>query len=530
MLELYSKLLKQKLTLSCLFSAFIVSTLCFFFFPRWETNDDVFMSMIAHGFGAMEKGSPNLFFSNVLWGYIVRAIPSIGGVLGYSIATLLAVFLGVWSIVYFLLYLNVGYLCAFLIGSLISIRPILFPQFTITAGLLSVASLIGFYVCFKNESKVLLIVSFILLFLAYLIRKEELILIFGVGIPLIFVSFIRCRKFQKPFLLLLLIAIPSIEMIDRFSYQDQNWTYVKDFLKGIGPIVNSGKGAVLKKESQLLKEFQFSVNDISLVENWFFGDPEIVAPRKLINMLSAIRQDNSLSIKWGLDALRGLKKMNPLFGLSVILFFVFLNLRLSIMWAMLVLSVFALGSIGAYDHARVFIPIQFLAVIGPFCFSNFKKNPKQHYLVIFILFWATGAEFIKYRNDSLYFKKRIIEIKKDSSKLPREAFLNWGAALPVEDLYHVLSNDIEVRKLSLISLGWGTWFPNSLSKRLFESSTNLKSLLMSEQGVALVAFDKEIPLLATYCQERLNRSLIILQETKTNFFTIRKVRCGNPVN
>lgn len=75
MLELYSKLLKQKLALSCLFSLFIVSALCFSFFPRWETNDDVFMSMIAHGFGAMEKGSPSLFFSNVLRGYIVRAIP-----------------------------------------------------------------------------------------------------------------------------------------------------------------------------------------------------------------------------------------------------------------------------------------------------------------------------------------------------------------------------------------------------------------------------------------------------------------------
>lgn len=69
-------------------SASFVLTLCFFFEPRWETNDDVGMSMVAHGYGIAAIGSPNLIFSNVVWGYLVRLIPQIDGVLGYSVVTI----------------------------------------------------------------------------------------------------------------------------------------------------------------------------------------------------------------------------------------------------------------------------------------------------------------------------------------------------------------------------------------------------------------------------------------------------------
>lgn len=38
--------------------------------------------------GLAAYGSSHLIFSNVLWGYLVRAIPAINGVLGYSLATM----------------------------------------------------------------------------------------------------------------------------------------------------------------------------------------------------------------------------------------------------------------------------------------------------------------------------------------------------------------------------------------------------------------------------------------------------------
>lgn len=56
-----------------------VFILCIFFEPRWVTNDDVGMSMVAHGYGIAAVDMPNLVFSNVIWGYLVRVIPQING-------------------------------------------------------------------------------------------------------------------------------------------------------------------------------------------------------------------------------------------------------------------------------------------------------------------------------------------------------------------------------------------------------------------------------------------------------------------
>jgi hypothetical protein len=65
-------------------SGSLVLMLCTLLEPIWETNDDVQLSMIAHGYGVVTTGSPKLVFSNVLWGYVIRSIPEINGTLGYS--------------------------------------------------------------------------------------------------------------------------------------------------------------------------------------------------------------------------------------------------------------------------------------------------------------------------------------------------------------------------------------------------------------------------------------------------------------
>ena len=61
-------------------SATFVVLLCFLFELRWETNDDIAMSMVAHGYGIASIGSPNIVFSNVVWGYLVRLLPEINGI------------------------------------------------------------------------------------------------------------------------------------------------------------------------------------------------------------------------------------------------------------------------------------------------------------------------------------------------------------------------------------------------------------------------------------------------------------------
>lgn len=46
----------------------LVGLICGLFQPAWESNDDVAMSMVAHGCGGAAHGTPTLIFSNVVWG------------------------------------------------------------------------------------------------------------------------------------------------------------------------------------------------------------------------------------------------------------------------------------------------------------------------------------------------------------------------------------------------------------------------------------------------------------------------------
>ena len=59
----------SRLMLDIFISVVFVFTLCFFFDPHWETNDDIAMSMVVHGYGIASVGMPNLVFSNIVWGH-----------------------------------------------------------------------------------------------------------------------------------------------------------------------------------------------------------------------------------------------------------------------------------------------------------------------------------------------------------------------------------------------------------------------------------------------------------------------------
>ena len=52
--------------LAFLWVATLIVLLCLAFDPRWESNDDVAMSKVAHGYGLAAYGSSHLIFSNVL--------------------------------------------------------------------------------------------------------------------------------------------------------------------------------------------------------------------------------------------------------------------------------------------------------------------------------------------------------------------------------------------------------------------------------------------------------------------------------
>jgi len=53
--------------------------------PRWETNDDVAMAMVAHGFGIAAHPSPHIVFSNSIWGFVAQALHRLTPLPGYTL-------------------------------------------------------------------------------------------------------------------------------------------------------------------------------------------------------------------------------------------------------------------------------------------------------------------------------------------------------------------------------------------------------------------------------------------------------------
>ena len=77
-----------------------------------------------------------LGFSNLLWGYFVRSLPSVAGLLGYSVATFASLIAIGIAILYGLRSSTRDWLVSIALLCGVLVLPVLFPQFTVNAGLL----------------------------------------------------------------------------------------------------------------------------------------------------------------------------------------------------------------------------------------------------------------------------------------------------------------------------------------------------------------------------------------------------------
>lgn len=89
----------------------------------------------------------------------------------------------VFLVAYFLIRLGAGYFVAFLAVSLVLVRPALFPQFTVIAGLLTVAAVIGSQLYARSGGRGILVASCALVFVAFLVRQLEAALVLAVAAP-----------------------------------------------------------------------------------------------------------------------------------------------------------------------------------------------------------------------------------------------------------------------------------------------------------------------------------------------------------
>jgi MFS family permease len=509
-------------------TAALIATLCFMFKPCWETNDDVAMSMVAHGYGLAAYSSPQLIFSNVLWGYLVRGLPTIDGVLGYSLATMIGLLVMAWAMLYFLLRLGAGYLVGLLGVALLLARPTLFPQFTINAGLLTAAAIIGWLVHARFGDLRSLVTACLLAFFGYLVRSQEFFLVLGVALPFLSWRMLREQRHVQIALLLLGVAIASAAALDHWSYSGSEWQHFWELNAARAPFTDFGVGEHLKQRPEIMAHHGYSQNDVGLIAGWFFVDPQIADPKSLKAMLTELgrlpMQESRVQSGWAAIQTLTAPALLPLLLPAVFLFVMAPRWSAALAWTLCLAALFAMGATGRPGVLRVYVPLVSLLLVAPLVIEGSKEGVHQWMTVLMLLLACIGNASLLI--PEAWNSERVVQlVQKDIKDLPAEPIVSWGDAFPFEFSFPVLSTDTNPRDILLYSLGGFTHAPFSLSSAEQRAGRGMIERLRTPEGVPIIASQQSLELLRMYCRERLNAQFRESAMHQAPLVSVQRVWC-----
>ena len=492
----------------------------------WEANDDVGMSMVAHGYGIASVGSPNLMFSNIFWGYLVRSIPTINGTLGYSIATL-GVLIAVGTVLLSGLYrFNAGLVESLTVFVLVLLRPVLFPQFTINAGLLAVAAVMCLQLYAKGNNFYVLLLGFLLAFAGWLVRSIEFILVFCVALPVLpWRKIASDRPIQIGFSILALVLGVSFSL-DRQAQEGQEWKVFKELNPVRAAYTDFGAHKILKLHPDILDRYNYSINDINLISNWFFVDSRLSNPNNLKAMLaeagSLTKQDYYLANGYkSIDALLN-PKILPLVFVALFLAVIKFNLKVTASWGLFIMAIFALGVLGRPGIMRVYYPVISLLIIASFLAEN-TPNWRNR-LGVCALILAAISNTSQVISESERFGIAAESIRNNLIDFPNSAVIVWSTGFPFESVCPVLGATPAMH-YRLYGMGVLTFAPFSVSYAEQKAGRGFLDLLASKNGVPIIASGDNIKLLETYCKEHHNGQLKDLSKQYYGAVVMNHLRC-----
>lgn len=511
--------------LASITSVILFASLLGVFTAYWETNDDVGMSMVAHGYGIASSSSSHLLFSNVLWGYLVRALPDLGWMRGYSIGSLAALMFATWGIGYFLLRLHLEYRVVGLAMVLLLARPILFPQFTINAGLLAVAAVLGWQVHARDGDRHSLIIASLSAFLGYLVRDIEFFFVLVVAAPLLPWRQIRSSVSLRIAFGLLLLLIVAAATVDHLAYQTPAWKAYQELNRARAPYTDFNAGSYIKSRPDVMARYGYSRNDIDLISDWFFVDPRIADPQSLTGMLTDAGFVRSSIRNWrsSLIAIRHLfaPALLPMVVCCLLLLAMRPSWTAGAAWLVFLAALGAMGALGRPGLSRVDLPVIGLLLLEVLVS---RRDLLRERLPLAFLSIACLANLLILLPQSVSAADKAQRAQRELRSLPAESLVVWGAALPYESLYPPYGPAAN-GDLRIYGLGTSTKAPFSEATAEEAAGSGMLQRLLSPAGIPIVLTSDSLELLRTYCVEHDSRQLKIIDVDQGSVFTARRIRC-----
>ena len=510
--------------------------LCRAFSPRWQTNDDIGMSMIAHGYGSVPTGSPLLGFSNVLWGYFVRSLPQVGGLLGYSVATYASLAAVGIAILYGLRMSTRDWLVSLALLCGVLVLPVLFPQFTVNAGLLMLAALVCWRTFDLRGGLPWLLCGCVLAFASFLVRGNEAFLVFVIGCPLLpWRRLLRNRTVRFAGIGLVL-AVGMAMFANRQAYQGQEWQAFKAFNQLRLRITDYGGGKALFNSPELLERHGFSQNDISLLRTWFFVDPTIADPQRLKPLLEQLppRYANDYTLQRGLRGIRALGQpaLLPLLLGGLLLALLYPDRRTLASWLLFIASILAVSIMLRPVMLRVSLPLASLLFLAPFIANpSICSGPGwRGRLAKGVVVAAVVAVMTHAFSASISAEAHDAPIQSAAQDLLHEPIVVWGREYPFQSLYRPLQHADALRADRIEVFGVSTLAPYSRSAIEQAKGNGFIRRLQAPGGVLMATGRVPLGYLETFCRERLGGDLLRLQNKRYGTVYLNRVRCSVPAD
>lgn len=484
-----------------------VLALCATHPPRWETNDDVGMAMVAHGYGMAASGSPNLIFSNVVWGHIVRLVPSLGGISGYAVATFAVLVAVGTALLYGLRRLGHGWWLGGCVVAFLLVRPVLLPQFTVNAGLMAVAAVICLNVYAQARQMQWLWLGVGLLFLSAMVRSHECMLVMLVALPLLPWRALARGHAPRWAFAVLALALLAAAWLDWQAYRAPEWKDFNDLNLVRAAFTDFGAGQHLIARPEILDRYGYTANDLALLGNWFFSDPRLADPMSLKAMLADVGflalRTNALASGW--EGVRALWQPDLRVSLAAALSLGLLlpNRKVAATWLLCIAAVFMMGLLGRPGVLRVYVPLMALLAVAPLLFNDAERHRRRPVVFATVVLAAVvGAWMAVGLWQALQHKDE--QARRELDSMPSGSIVVWGAAFPFEAVYPPFSNAAVRERYRLYSLGAFTLVPGTVARQEDQAGRGFVSLLQRKEGVAIFAFESHLRWLDVYCSQRLH--------------------------
>lgn len=526
-----------QLILSMMWAIGLTATAYIVYSPVFQTNDDVTMAMRVHGFGQFASATPYIVYSNILWGVLLYALPSIAGYLAYAWVTMVLMFCISWGITYFLLRGPVPAGIALLLSTAVLIEPLLSPQFTVTAGLCAVVCMLAAQRFRTAPSPWLIGVIVLSAMAAILVRIVMLPLVVVLVAPYFWLhgrALIRQVALVRAVIVIIVFGVCTL-VANAVAYQQQpEVARFHELYRLYQPLSNNGATNFFRFYPELVERSGYSMNDLSLMAQRFFvpGMIDAVPLRNLMNSYTPFNGEFSNFTKVFTSSLNLLSYQPYPFFLAIACISIALNRDLNALfgYVLLMLVIVAICLTGRIVHDRVSYSLMsalLLFAVIQVQAANWKKTYAWGSIgaLVLALVWSQGTTRIAINQKASKLHSIFV---KDLKNIPTQSFVVWGAsALAFQQLYPLKAMRDTAVPLGIHTLALSAIQPQSVAYEQRAAGFDISQALRSPEGV-LITYPKLFRNgLNTYCREHYGGPLQEELFWKGKAITLLRIRCGS---